>query len=224
MNQFHVKIFCGVNEKRYISKIKVNSIILKNILNSVVPKISFNLMMMTTDNKVLLLERTQSFHFPKVVKDLKTNTINFQLLDTLYPVELEKIRKIFFDFMPPFNLTESKVLHRTKIHIFPGGHSLYNEKIALTLLRELQEEIGCPFAVEELNFNQSCIFKMLIYDSVVKKTFNNFVFPVKVNDTSNNLFHKFKDTKHTRNPTFVDIGECQSLFDAFIKVQECMLL
>ncbi|CCV02156.1 hypothetical protein IIV25_138R [Invertebrate iridovirus 25] len=237
----HRKIFTGHTEKRYISTIKVNSDILKNILNTVVPpmhittpsllwgeskhKISFNLMIITTDNKVLLLERTQSFHFPKVVKDLKNCKINFRLLDTLYHSEIEKIRKLFFDFLPPLTNFEPKFrLKNSSVRIFPGGHSMRGESIVLTLLRELYEEIGYSFPIDELKFNQSCVFKVLIYDLIVKKTFNNFVFPVKVEVMSNCILQCFKETKHTRNPTFIDISKCTSLFDAFVKVQEYMLI
>lgn len=228
----HRKIFTGHTEKRYISTIKVNSDTLKNILNTAPPllrgeskhKISFNLMMMTTDNKVLLLERTQSFHFSKVIKDLKNCKINFRLLDTLYHSEIEKIRKLFFDFLPPLTNFSNFEPKNSFVRIFPGGHSMRGESIVLTLLRELYEEIGYSFPIDELKFNQSCVFKVLIYDLIVKKTFNNFVFPVKVGVVSDCILQRFKETKHTQNPIFIDISKCTSLFDAFVKVQEYMLI
>lgn len=82
----------GIEENRYITKIKVNPSTIKTIFNNVGnANISFNLMMMTTDHRVLLLERTQSYHYPKVIKDLKSNIIDFSLLGSLYTSELEKI-------------------------------------------------------------------------------------------------------------------------------------
>ncbi|CCV01806.1 hypothetical protein IIV22_129R [Invertebrate iridescent virus 22] len=222
MSQKLTKIFYGKNENRYIAKVDIGENVLKKVLNTTTcsKKISFNLMLMTTDHKVLLLERTQSFHFSKVVKDLKIGSINFGMLESLYPMEMEKIRKIFFDFIPPHNISPQK----SSVFLFPGGHSKAKETIALTLYRELYEETGYTINFQNLRFNQSCLFKVLIYDLLVKKTFNNFVFPVKVDISSSEITNKFKNTKHTRNPTFIDIKMCTSLFDAFIKVQEYMLL
>lgn len=222
MNQKSTKIFYGKNENRYITQFTINENTLKNILNTTTitsKKISFNLMLMTTDHKVLLLERTQSFHFPKVIKDLKIGSINFGMIESLYPVEMEKIRKIFFDFIPP-----QKVQKTSTVFLFPGGHLKSKETIALTLFRELYEETGYAIDFKNIRFNQSCLFKVLIHDLLIKKTFNNFIFPVKVDISSNEIINKFKNTKHTRNPTFIDIQKCNSLFDAFIKVQEYMLL
>lgn len=215
------KTMKGSKEMRYLSQVKVTSSILTNILNTTTGfnNQSFNLMMMTLDHKVLLLQRTQSFHFPKVVRDLKFNKINLDLLGSLYSTEAEKIRKLFFDFFPPLISKQKESI----IHIFPGGHSDHNEMIFQTLLRELYEETTIDIKFNELRFHQSCIFKVLIYDLIVKKSFINFIFPVKVNMTSQDICKNFKETKHTRHPTFIDIHGC-SLIDAFVKVQEFMLL
>lgn len=219
----------GVTEKRSISKIKVNPSIIKAVFNSVGrSKISFNLMMMTTDQQVLLLERTQSYHFPKVVRDLKSNIVNFNLLRSLYTSELEKIKYTFFNFVSSLPLIEAsfplKERFNTKaIHIFPGGHSSRQETIIWTLLRELREETCLNISVKDLKFNQSCIFSVLIHDLTIQKSFNNFVFPVKVNMNSQDIIQNFKETKHTRNPTFINIKGL-SLFEAFVVVQKFMLL
>lgn len=213
-------IISGIYERRYIDKIKIDTNTLKKIFNSFNYEHSFNLMMITRDHKVLLLQRTQSFHFPKVVNDLKLNKINFNLLDSLYTSELEKIKRLFFNFMPTFN-------HKNRsnfVYIFPGGHSNYNEKVILTLLREFEEETSIKIDIAKLRFNQFFVFKVLIFDIIIKRTFKNFVFPVKVNMTSQDIIQKFKETKHTRNPTFVDINTCKSLLDAFVQVQKFMVL
>jgi ADP-ribose pyrophosphatase YjhB (NUDIX family) len=213
----------GKYEKRYITKCKVNPTILNTIFSSTCPaNISFNMMMITNDHKVLLLERTESFHFPKVMKALKINKINLNLLALLYTSELEKLRLLFFDFIPPLNQSKKNKL----IHIFPGGHCHFKiaESIFFTLMRELKEETSLNINIKDLRFNQSYIFNVLIYDLMIKRTFNNFVFPVKVNMTSDDILQKFKETKHTRNPTFVDIHGCKNLLDAFIQVQHAMLL
>jgi hypothetical protein len=220
-------IMAGCSERRYISKIKVNPSILRDIFNSVsAKKISFNLMMITTDQKVFLLERSQSFHFPKVIRDLKCNKINFDLIESLYTSELEKIRNLFFSFIPPLPELEKtiKVKQPTIVHIFPGGHPSYNETVILTLLRELYEETSININFKDLRFNQSYMFKVSIYDWLIQRTFENFVFPVKVNMSSHEIVQKFQETKHTRNPTFIDICQCNSLFDAFVRVQDFMLL
>jgi ADP-ribose pyrophosphatase YjhB (NUDIX family) len=220
--QQSINIF-GDYERRYIDIIRINSTILQKILNSVNfdRNYSFNLMMITKDHKVLLLQRAQSFHFPKVVRDLKLNKINFNLLNSLYTSELEKIRRLFFNFLPTITYTDrcSKF-----IHIFPGGHSNNMEKVISTLLREFKEETSINIDIKQLSFNQSLIFKVLIFDIMVKKTFKNLVFPVKVAMSSQEIFQSFKQTKHTRNPTFVDITTSDSLYDAFIKVQKLMVL
>jgi hypothetical protein len=244
----------GTYEKRHISKVAVNSNVLKTIFNtkSRTPLLhhdglergfrhvasefktllgvskcddktdtSFNLMIITTDMKVLLLERTQSFHFPKVIRDLKSNRISMNILTSLYISELEKIRQLFFDFLPPhinYGVTE-KI-----IRVFPGGHSMCNEPISKTLIRELQEETSMNINIQDLRFNKSCIFNVLIYDCIIKKYFDNFIFPVKINMSSQDIQLQFKETRHTRNPTFVDIRHCKTLFDAFLQVQNFMIL
>lgn len=212
----------GTNEKRQIAKVAVNSSVLKSIFSSVCTcTTSFNLMIITTDTKVLLLERTQSFHFPRVVRDLKLNRISMNLLTSLYTSELEKIRQLFFDFLPPlinYGVTEKIV------HVFPGGHSMRNEPISKTLIRELQEETSIDINIQDLRFNKSCIFNVLIYDCIINRYFNNFIFPVKINMSSEDIHLQFKETKHTRNPTFVDISQCKTLFDAFLQVQRFMIL
>lgn len=220
MNQ-KITILKGAKEARYISKVKVDSTILSNFLNATPKrsKPSFNLMMITLDHKVLLLQRSQSFHFSKVIKDLKINKINLDLLESLYSTEVEKIRRLFFDFFPPLISKEKEPI----IHIFPGGHSNHKETVCQTLLRELFEETTINIKVDDLRFNQVYIFKVFIYDLMVKKIFKNFVFPVKVNLSSCDICKNFKETKHTKQPTFIDIGG-QSLFDAFVKVQEFMLI
>lgn len=215
----------GNFEKRTIFKIKVDSTILKNLLNSTTDvnrrQISFNLMMMTNDHKVLLLQRSESFYFSKVIKDLKINKIDFKLLSSLYTSELEKIRKTFFDFLPPYDCLQPET---KKIYIFPGGHSKSKETLILTLLRELWEETTIHFKKKFLRFNQSFIFKVSILDLMIQKHFENFVFPVKVDMSSHDIIQRFKETKHVRNLTFIDIHGCDSLFSAFLHVQNFMLI
>jgi ADP-ribose pyrophosphatase YjhB (NUDIX family) len=211
----------GTNEKRQIVKMEVNPDILNSLFDSVCTcTTSFNLMITTTDTKVLLLERSQSFHFPKVVKDLKLNKININTLRSLYTSELERIRQLFFDFLPPFNRNVDEKI----VHVFPGGHSNRNEPISKTLLRELQEETSMNINIQDLCFNESCIFHVLIYDCIINRYFKNFIFPVKINMNSENMHLQFKETKHTRNPKFIDVSQCKTLFEAFMLVQRLMIL
>jgi ADP-ribose pyrophosphatase YjhB (NUDIX family) len=215
-------LILGNEEKRHVSKIKVNPMIIQTIFNNIGnSQISFNLMIMTTDDKVLLLERTQSHHFTKVIHDLKLNVINFKLWKSLYTSELENIFQMFFGFMPPRKIYSSFI--NNTVHIFPGGHPNKRETIISTLLRELREETCMNIPVKDLKFNQSSIFNVSIYDLIIRKSFTNFVFPVKINMSSKDILQNFKETKHTRNPTFVDITG-HTLFDAFILVQKFMVL
>lgn len=266
----------GIYEKREIIKLKTNSNMLCDIFHTICSmSASFNLMMITTDNKVLLLERSNSFHFSKVVKDLKCNKINFNLFNSLYTSEIEKIRQIFFDFLPPLplendrkiicsegssvpsqlgwnfqfrvgalyqknniskfkninhswrhsqNAQNSREVRDNKIYIFPGGHCAYKESIINALLRELQEETCIKLNMQDLLFHQSCIFNVLIYDFIIKKPFDNFVFPVKINMSSLDIIQNFKETQHTRNPIFINISDCKNLFEAFVQIQKFMLL
>jgi len=215
----------GIFETRYVSQYKINSIILNNFFNQEVEqphKFSFNLMLITTDLKVVLLKRTSSFYYSKVVRDLKSNKINFALLESLYASELNKIKKIFFDFMDDISIDENN--KTKKVYIFPGGHSIKNETIILTLLRELHEELNIHINSKSLEFNQTNIFNVLIYDIMVKKFFNNFIFPVKVQMSSDVIKNNFKKTKHTSDPIFIDISHCTTLTEAFILVQKFMIL
>jgi 8-oxo-dGTP pyrophosphatase MutT (NUDIX family) len=133
---------------------------------------------------------------------------------------METIRKLFFDFLPP-----PKQEHFEEVvYIFPGGHSNKGEPVLLTLLREFQEETSLKINIKNLKFHQSCIFNVLIYDLMIRKQFNNYVFPVKINLSSKDISECFVPTKHTKNPTFVDVGNCETLFDIFMRVQNFMLL
>lgn len=219
MNRQNIVII-GKFEQRSIHKIKIDSTILKKIFDKrpCDPiESSYNLMVITTDNKILLLQRTQSFHFPKVVEDLKFNKININLLESLYTSELKKIKAL----LPP--TFQCKNSSSKFIHIFPGGHSNHNEKVLLTLLREFKEETTINIDITKLRFNQSFIFKVTILDIRVQKTFKNFIFPTKIDMSSQDILKKFKETKHTRNPTFIDVDN-NSLFDMFVKVQKFMLI
>jgi hypothetical protein len=215
------RIIVGRYEKRTIAKFKVNSSTLNRFFGTECTNTSLNLMLITSDHTVLLLERTQSFHFPKVVKDLKFKRINYNLLKTLYTTELEKIKtminsnhsfdkNIFFGLKAP----------TPPIYIFPGGHSHNNESIIFTLMREFREETAIDINLKELKFNQSYFFSLEIEDLLVNKDFKNLIFPVKVNITSVELLKRFKKTKHTNNPTFVNIDECKNTYEALIKVQK----
>ena len=212
----------GINERRYISKIRVDSAILKTIFDSVCPRISFNLMMITNDHKIFLLQRSQSFHYPKVIRDLKLNKINLNLLKSLYTSEMETVRHLFFDFLPPPKQEEH--LKEDVVYIFPGGHSNRGEPVLLTLIREFQEETSLKIDIQNLKFHQSCIFNVLIYDLMIRKWFNNYVFPAKIDLSSKEISDRFVPTKHTKNPTFVDISGCETLSDIFVRVQNFMLL
>ena len=225
-----VVVIKGVNESRRVVKMNVNSGTLRTIFNSVSNSVSrrgtsFSVMIITTDTKVLLLERSHSFHFRKVIRDLKLNSININVLTSLYTSELETIRRLFFEFLPPAPPYPSGRTGTQKtVHIFPGGHPMRNETINRTLLRELQEETSINFNIQDLWFNKSCIFNVLIYDCIIKKYFNNFVFPAKVNMSSKDIHSRFKESRHTRNPLFLDISRCKTLLDAFLQVQRFMVL
>jgi hypothetical protein len=210
----HLKI-TGKTEERRIFKVEVDPNILRKIFYTIPSFGSFNLMVMTTDRKVLLLQRTQSFHFPKVIKDLKSNKINSDLLKSLYTSELNKIKTLV---KIPDVVETSKL-----IFMFPGGQSKSDEIILLTLLREFEEETSININLKELKFNQSTIFKVSIFDFLIKKKFNNLVFPVKINMTSRVLAQKFKETKHVKNPIFFDIRG-KNLFEVFVEVQKHILL
>jgi hypothetical protein len=200
-------------ENRQIVKFKVNSHFINKILKSrcLQPNISFNLMVITSDFKVLLLQRANSFHLSKVVKDLKLNKIDYTLISTLQPKELEKI-----SLMVP-------IVASSPIYIFPGGHNHKNEQIIYTLLREFMEETSINISLKDLRFNQSCFFTVLIKDLIIGKHFNNIIFPVKVNNTSFELTKKFKKTRHVNNLLFINILDCKNLYKAFLKVQQFMV-
>lgn len=244
----------GGGETRYITKIKVNPRIIKIILSNVgKSNISFNLMLITTDHRVMLMERTESHHFPRVIKDLKSNIINLNLLDSLYTSELEKIKN---KIGVSTRLDDGLALGRSEglridplVLIFPGGHpstrSLQQttskasvsqrplqpsgryskrETVITTLLRELHEETRLNINLQDLRFNQSYIFNVVINDLMIKKSFNNLVFPVKLNMSSLDITREFKETKHVRNPTFIDIKDCRSLSEVFLLVQKIIIL
>jgi hypothetical protein len=219
-------VITGSSEVRYISKIKLTPALLKEFFsyqNEAYLTTSFNIMLITTDSKVLLMQRNQSFHFPKVMEGLRQNNINPNLFDSLYKREVDQISKIFFSFLPSNNTLKSTIQNKI-VHIFPGGHSLKKETIIETLLREFREETNIILNVDDLKFEQTCIFNVIIYDSLIKKYFNNFIFPAKVNMSSQEVSKNFKETNHTKNPTFININGYNTLYEAFLHVQNFILL
>jgi ADP-ribose pyrophosphatase YjhB (NUDIX family) len=219
-------VLTGSSEVRYVSKIKLTPTLLKeffNYQNEAYLSTSFNTMLITTDNKVLLMQRNQSFHFSKVMEGLHQNNVNSNLFDTLYKTEVDYISKIFFSFLPTDSTLKSTITNKI-IHIFPGGHSFKKETIIETLLREFHEETNINLSVDNLKFEQTYIFNVIIYDSLIKKHFNNFIFPAKVNMSSQEVSKNFKETNHTKNPTFININGYNTLYEAFLHVQNFILL
>lgn len=222
------KVITGSLEIRHISKVKLNPSLLEKFLkyqNTDYLETSFNIMLITSDSKVLLMQRSQSFHFPKVMEELYYNKINTKLLDTLYQSEADHVGKVFFSYLQQPKVNISSTFESKKIvHIFPGGHSLKNETIIKTLLREFQEETSIKVNVKDLRFEKTLVFNVLIYDSLIKKSFNNFVFPIRTSMNSQEVSVKFKETIHAKNPIFININGYNNLYDAFVKIQNFILL
>ena len=207
------KKIIGITEQRFISKIPVTSQKLHNMLCSKgrrapeLPKckISFNLMLITSDEKILILERTQSFHYLKFRKSKDE-----KLLPSLYPEEVRSL-----------GITPNSCPLKN-IYIFPGGHSKVNETVLLTLLREFQEETSININANELKFNQTCFFNVNIYDFLIQKNFINLIFPTRINMSSCELAKKFKTTRHTRNPRFINMSS-KNVFLNFLLIQSLMI-
>jgi hypothetical protein len=220
----------GKFEKRHVSEIKINSTIISDIFNSVDKstwKFSFSLMMITQDLKVLLLQRANSFHYFKVMSDLKFNgSLNLRLAQTLYSSELDALRVQFVDQVARY--ADELPRDNSMVNVLPGGMSSPDEPVYYTLAREFLEETSMKLELSKIKFNRRRIFKVAIYDFTVKKHFDNLVFPVKIDMTSQNLVKYVRDTKETRNPFFVDIDYVDedvesSLFNAFVKIQKTMV-
>jgi hypothetical protein len=184
------------------------------------PSISFNAMVITLDAKVLLLQRTNSFHFSRVKRLVCTHSpINSKWLNSLYPSEIAEL---------PVETRHTRALQgagSAPIHVFPGGHSEKNEIVIKALLREMFEETSIRFSENELRFCSSFFFRVEIYDPLINKTFQNIIFPVKVALTSTDIVNKFTETSFTKNPMFLDHAHhTQTLFDWFTLIQHFMLL
>jgi hypothetical protein len=211
----------GTFETRFIRRVVIDRDILHCTLGS--KTISLNLMVITTDRKVLLLQRSQSFHCKLVHRNLSVNDIRVgllqKILQSLYPSELYEVHKTFFNFLdpPPISIGESR-----NIHIFPGGHSMRGEMAITTLLREFREETSIHIKPENLRFNKSYVFNVLIYDKIIEQWFDNLVFPALINMSSEEIMQKFKTTKHTRCPTFLNTD--LNTIASFVNIQRFMLL
>jgi 8-oxo-dGTP pyrophosphatase MutT (NUDIX family) len=169
-----MQILTSQIEQRIIKKIKSN-VSMKLNKTSCDVSISYNVMLITSDHKILLLERSIPF-YPQIIQP---------------------------------------------IYIFPGGHANCGESILDAILRELWEEMSIHMT---LRFCQSYYFKVSIYDFIVKRHFNNLIFPAKINLTSCEIFKLFKPTKHMSNIVFIDIFYIQGLYESFQMVQKFMIL
>jgi ADP-ribose pyrophosphatase YjhB (NUDIX family) len=205
-----IEILDGTFETRFIRRLAIDNHKLQDILKKPTSNaptersMSLNLMVITTDEKILLLQRSQSFHYKLVHRNLAVNDIRIGLLESLYPSELCEVYKKFFNFLnlpPEFRFGGSR-----NIHIFPGGHSTRSETVITTLLREFHEETSIRIKHENLRFNKSCVFKVTIYDKIVSRWFDNLVFPALINMSSVDIMNQFKTTKHTRCPTFLNVN------------------
>jgi 8-oxo-dGTP pyrophosphatase MutT (NUDIX family) len=237
----------GKSELRYVSEIKVNSWTLRNVFDKKVTSFdratSFNLMLITKDHKVLLLRRTQSFHFCRVLKDLKKNKVDRGLMRSLYTSELDKLKSLKRNFLDEKDLLLLSIQNwSNNVYMFPGGHSEPFESILATLVRELQEETTITAKAADLRFNQTRIFRVLIHDLMIKKYFNNFIFPVKVDLTSFEVSRQICGADHRPrrgrefgtqryseeadenrvNHMFVSIGRDEPLIDSLLFVQKFM--
>lgn len=229
--QRKIVVIDGTSEHRQIAQIAMDSGILHRVL-SVIPgcrrNTSFSLMLITTDIQVLLLERSQSFHFPKALQSCRNlNKVPENLGDilaSLYSSELKQLRS----FLAADNEWANSFLEsdypEKRVRIFPGGHCIRDESVIDALIRELREETSISVQIEDILFNKLYIFNVLIYDRIIHQCFDNFVFPAKIQMTSSQLANKFKETKHTRNASFVDVSNCKTMLDAFIHVQNFMIL
>ncbi|ABF82110.1 hypothetical protein MIV080R [Invertebrate iridescent virus 3] len=214
-------------EQRDIVEFRIDATILRQIFHHGFPDLSFNLMVITTDRKVFLLERTESFHYPRVVERIKRGQECTKLVETLYQAERDAVRRLTAEAdIVPLAAVKQDDDRPESIYIFPGGHCNGNEPVLSTLLREFREETTIPLKTTELRFHATKVYGIWIHDFAVGKTFKNFVFPVKINLSSAAIRDRFRETRHTRNPTFVDIGKShrQSLLDLVIKVQKIMIL
>ncbi|AHL67573.1 hypothetical protein DH26_gp080 [Chloriridovirus anopheles1] len=209
-------ILASSKEKRYIRKIKTTPECLKKFLFTPTKSASLSLgmMLITSDCKAVLLKRTASFLYPLVKKN--SLLLNDWIVDALYPSEISELAS-----KTPFPKSAKGL---SPIYIFPGGHSNKNEFAIHTLLRELKEETSINFYLNQLKFHQTYFFEVVILDLMIMRRFRNLVFPVKVDLTSREIARNFKETKHTRDPLFVDIFYCQDLVQALLTVQNIMLL
>lgn len=258
-------IISSTKEKRYIRKVSTTPQLLKKYLKEISSRgQSYNLMVITKDWKVVLLERTASFIYPFLIKeppeaDLSARigfnrpsgpltrsverpslftTSNPFIPDGTGAVDLKGFNTSLrlmelCELLYPTELQELGIVTKTSfrcdrgldpIYIFPGGHSNKNERVIYTLLRELYEETSIRFSLRDLKFCQVCFFEVIIDDLTIQKIFKNVVFPVKVDLSSQEIALQFKETKHTRNPTFIDIFYCRTLSEALIHIQKIMLL
>lgn len=210
------RVIQSLKERRVLQKIRTSLERLNRFMSSVAdPSISFNAMVITLDGKVLLLQRTNSFHFSRVKRIVCAhNPINSKWLNSLYPSEIAEL---------PTGTTRSA--GSAPIHVFPGGHSKKNEIVIKALLREMFEETSIRFSELELRFCSSFLFRVEIYDPLINKTFENIIFPVKVSLTSTDIANRFTETSDTKNPMFLDYSHrTQTLFDWFTIIQHFMLL
>lgn len=220
----------GKFEKRNLSEVEVTSTIIIDIFNSVDKnphKYSYNVMLITEDRKVLTLRRVNSFHYHKIVLDLKRNrTLNLKTVRTLYETEILRLERLLRGAMNDDDYSELLTDSRSNtVRIFPGGHASSKETVFRTLMREFGEETSYDLTTigDKLLFNGKRIFKLLIYDYTVKKHFENYVFPIRVQLTCDQLSRHISPTRETEDPSFLDIGSAATLFDAFVQTQRFMI-
>lgn len=215
---------CGKFEKRSISEIEITAAVLRDIFNSVDKtrrKPSYSVMLITEDHKVLTLKRVNSFHYSKVACDLTLHrSLDLRLARTLYNTEVVKLRDTIAES------EYSDLIERTRpnvVRIFPGGQSRSKETIFFTLMREFAEETALKLDASKLLFNAKRVFKMLIYDFTVEKHFENYVFPIRIKMTSEDLVREIRNTKDASDPVFIDAKSEKGLFDVFAKTQRFMV-
>lgn len=217
---FH--LYCPINIDSSVTK--NNDLLMKSLRRL---RFSINGYLITTDNKVIEIDKTSSHAFIHVtnntplissyremIKKIQILSMCLRVDETEYlnnkisTIDLSKsfsrnsrVKLSFLEVMKALGLTFQKRHLITDQLLLPGGRILAKDKsIFMTLSRELREEIG----LKNLVIKPNHILYHNIFDKINEQFYQNIIIISNLNMDSANVVKGFKKNGEVNNIVFIE--------------------